>query len=44
MHFKEIIRVTVGHIQTEGEMQCQAVCHIVSETSVPLKAGDLFYN
>ena len=43
-HFREVSRVTVGHIQTEVRMQCQTVCHIVSEITVPLKAENLFNN
>jgi len=34
----------VGHIQTAVRMQCQALCHIVSDITVPLKAENPLNN
>ena len=32
----------MGYIQTEVRVQCQGVCHILIETSDPMKAANLF--
>ena len=44
MHFREVRHVAVGRIQTEVRMQCQAVYHMFSEITVPLRADNLCNN